>query len=162
MSTSFDQIALTPEQKRHVVQLSEQTGMPWDEVLDSALAAYHPHVGPGSKTEAGDVIPTVAKDNDLRHQDRFEQLAQAWMADTTLCSSTTEISTHPAYQQIIGMGSAALPLIFAELRKAPGHWFWALKAITGDDPVAAADRGNLVRMSAAWLRWAEANGYSPK
>jgi hypothetical protein len=45
MSTSFDQIALTLEQKRHVVQLSEQTGMPWDEVLDGALAAYHPHVG---------------------------------------------------------------------------------------------------------------------
>lgn len=42
MSSQLDQIALTPEQKRHVVRLAEQTGMPWDEVLGNALAAYRP------------------------------------------------------------------------------------------------------------------------
>lgn len=42
---------------------------------------------------------------------------------------------HPAYQQIIGMGEKALPLILRDLRDRPtGHWFWALNAITGEEP----------------------------
>ena len=64
-------------------------------------------------------------------------------------SSITEMATHPAYQQIIGMCDAALPLIFAELRRNPDQWFWALKAITGADPVAATDRGNMRAMAQA-------------
>jgi len=57
------------------------------------------------------------------------------------------------------MGDAALPLIFQELRREPDHWFWALKAITGEDPVAESDRGRLDKMTTAWLKWAEQNGY---
>jgi hypothetical protein len=41
-----------------------------------------------------------------------------------------DMVTHPAYQQIIGLGKEALPLLFGELRRAPDHWFWALRAIT--------------------------------
>ncbi|HET6880615.1 MAG TPA: hypothetical protein VFI31_10695 [Pirellulales bacterium] len=90
---------------------------------------------------------------------RFHQLAGEWKQATLLTSSGTEMLLHPAYQQIIGMGPEAVPLLVAELRRDPDHWFWALKAITGEDPVAEGDRGNLARMTDAWLKWAEQRGY---
>ena len=55
---------------------------------------------------------------------------------TAMFSSITEIAMHPAYQQIIGMGSIAIPFIMRELENRPAHWFWALKSITGEDPVS--------------------------
>ena len=36
MSTSPDQIILTPEQKQRLAQLSDETGRRWDELLDEA------------------------------------------------------------------------------------------------------------------------------
>ena len=92
-------------------------------------------------------------------ESRFRDLVCEWKKATLFTSSITEIATRPAYQQIIGMGKAALPLIFAELRREPDHWFWALKAITGDDPVPPAARGDMERMAQAWLVWAKNRGY---
>lgn len=100
-----------------------------------------------------------APGSDAARQRRFQDLRRQWKEETLFSSSITEIATHPAYQQIIGMGRDALPLIFQELRREPDHWFWALKAITGEDPVPAADRGKLPRMAAAWLTWAGDHGY---
>lgn len=65
---------------------------------------------------------------------------------------------HPAYQAIIGMGAPALPLILEDLRQNSGHWYWALKAISNEDPVAPGDRGAIKKMKEAWLRWGEAKG----
>jgi hypothetical protein len=98
-------------------------------------------------------------DSKAANRGRFEDLARRWKEATRYSSSATEMATNPAYQQIIGMGPAAIPLILEELRKSPDHWFWALTAITGADPVPAADRGNVSRMAAAWLEWAGAHGY---
>lgn len=92
-------------------------------------------------------------------ESRFHALARQWKEETPFLSSVTEMATHPAYQQVIGMGEAVLPLIFAELRREPDHWFWALQAITGENPVPPADRGNLRRMADAWLTWATEHGY---
>ena len=89
---------------------------------------------------------------------RFADLAQEWREATAFTSSATAMAMHPAYQQIIGMGEAALPSIFQELRREPDHWFWALKAITGEEPVLPADRGQIDRMTKAWLHWAEQRG----
>lgn len=90
---------------------------------------------------------------------RFRELVRQWKEATAYLSSITDMSMHPAYQQIIGMGEAAVPLLFEELRREPDHWFWALKSITGEDPVAPDDRGKLDRMTHAWLEWAQAHGY---
>ncbi|HWY86669.1 MAG TPA: hypothetical protein VNX28_08090 [Gemmataceae bacterium] len=92
-------------------------------------------------------------------EQRFRELARQWKEETQYTSSTTEMVMHPAYQQIIGMGREALPLLFTALRQKPDHWFWALKAITGEDPVVPADRGKIRRMAQAWLDWAERRGY---
>ena len=92
-------------------------------------------------------------------EQKFRALTAAWQSETILRSSVTAIATHPAYQRIIGMGACVVPLILRELEMRPNHWFWALKAITGCDPVAPSERGRLKNMAEAWLRWAKQEGY---
>lgn len=90
---------------------------------------------------------------------KFLLLKAEWEADTFLSSSITQICMHPAYQEIIGMGESAIPLILAEIQRVPGHWFWALRAISGVDPTSPEDRGNISRMTEAWLSWGREGGY---
>jgi hypothetical protein len=92
-------------------------------------------------------------------QKRFDRLADQWRKETAFDSSLTDMSMHPAYQQIIGMGRAAIPLILRDLSKEPDHWFWALKAITGDDPVPSDHYGNITQMALDWLQWGARNGF---
>jgi hypothetical protein len=90
---------------------------------------------------------------------RFERLAAEWKSATKVLSSITSKAMHPAYQQIIGMGPEVLPLILARLEEAPDHWFWALKAISGEDPVPPEGRGKIEEMRQAWLEWGRKKGY---
>lgn len=92
-------------------------------------------------------------------QEEFQRLARQWREETFYTSSMTEIASHPAYQKIIQFGRDVLPSIFSELRERPGHWFHALKVITGADPVLAEDRGRINKMRDAWLNWATQLGY---
>jgi hypothetical protein len=91
-------------------------------------------------------------------EQRFRRLAAEWKSSRGATSSLTAMAVHPAYQQIIGMGPAAVPLLLAELEREPDHWFWALKSITGADPVSAEHQGKLNEMTAAWIRWGQAQG----
>lgn len=88
---------------------------------------------------------------ELRRQ--FESLSDRWKEESRYLSSTTEIATNPAYQRIIGMGMPVVPLILEDLRKQPYHWFWALNAITGEDPVPEWMRGHVREMADAWINW---------
>ncbi len=90
---------------------------------------------------------------------KFQELKAIWNADTAILSSITEIAMHPAYQQIIGMGRSAVPLILEEMNEKPGHWFWALKSITGEDPVLPEQRGRIKEMTKEWLSWGKEQGY---
>jgi len=91
-------------------------------------------------------------------KDRFMKHAAAWQSDCAYLSSVREMAIHPAYQQIIGMGQDALPFIFAALEREPDHWFWALRAITQEDPVLTEHRGQISRMAQDWLDWARSRG----
>lgn len=64
----------------------------------------------------------------------------------------------PTYQQIIGMGECAVPFILEELRREPDLWFWALKSITGSDPVPPELAGNIDEMARCWVEWGLAEG----
>lgn len=90
---------------------------------------------------------------------RFLKLKHEWEADTAALSSITEIAMHPAYQQIIGMGPIVVSLIIREMVKEPNHWFWALKSITGEDPVTPEKRGRIREMTEAWLLWWRKKGH---
>jgi hypothetical protein len=69
----------------------------------------------------------------------FQELANQWRRETAHLSLAIKKVTHPAYQRIIGLGLDAVPLILRELQRRSGHWFWALKAITGEDPAQPED-----------------------
>ena len=89
---------------------------------------------------------------------RFQRLARIWSEECAHLSSIREMVLHPAYQQVVGMGPSALPFIFAELERRPDHWFWALRAITQEDPVPPEHRGNVAQMTRDWLEWSGRKG----
>ena len=89
----------------------------------------------------------------------FAELAQTWREEHKFMSSITDMVLLSSYQRIIGLGPDVVPLLLGELDRRPDHWFWALQAITGEDPVPFRSRGNLGEMSAAWITWGRQRGY---
>ena len=100
---------------------------------------------------------SVSRQNGVKQ--RFYLLSALWKNDTQYLSSMNEMVLHPAYQQIVGMGPVAIPLILLELKRDPDYWFEALKSIAGIDPVVENDMGNLSKMVESWLDWGVVNGY---
>jgi hypothetical protein len=101
--------------------------------------------------------PTITPPETI--EQRFRRLEAAWVAATGVLSDDADIVEHPAFREIIGMGEAVVPLMLRDLEQRPRLWVWALPQITGEDPVPVPDRGNIARMSEAWLRWGKAKGY---
>ncbi len=89
----------------------------------------------------------------------FDSLVDRWKQERGPSSSTTELAMCPSYQRIIGLGPAVVPLLLRSLERAPDHWFWALKAITGADPVPPPHRGKVREMAQDWLAWGREQGY---
>jgi hypothetical protein len=92
-------------------------------------------------------------------EETFLELAAQWRRETGMMSLVTKMSMHSAYQRIIGMGHAVIPLILRELEQEPDHWFWALQAITGANPVKKEQRGRMKQMAEAWIDWGKSHGY---
>ena len=90
---------------------------------------------------------------------KFQSLAQDWKRETRFASLTNQMFLIPSYQRIIGLGPGAIPLILRELQKEPNHWFWALAALTGENPVDRASAGNVQEMTHEWLEWGRGRGY---
>ena len=88
----------------------------------------------------------------------FERLVEEWKHDTRFMSSPIEKAAHPAYRRIISMGRPVLPLLLQELQREPNHWFTALSAITGENPVPEEARGRIGRMAQHWIDWAVERG----
>ena len=93
-------------------------------------------------------------------RERFRKLADQWEYETVLLSSTEQVTEHPAHQEIVSMGEPVVPLILDRMQSQGGHWFHALRDITGADPVDPDDRGNVPAMQEAWLDWGERNGFA--
>ena len=89
--------------------------------------------------------------------EKFEVLADAWL-DHQAGRSSLDLM-HPAHQQIIGMGAAAIPHLLREVNRRSGNWFAALRAIAGESPVIPEGRGDFEAATAAWLDWGRRNGY---
>jgi len=93
-------------------------------------------------------------------KEKFERLTKRWKSETEVLSTIQEKAMHPAYQQIIGMGKEAIPLILNQMAREPDHWFWALKSITNEDPVPEEAKGDVIQMTKFWLEWGQSNGLS--
>jgi hypothetical protein len=102
---------------------------------------------------------TKANEQSAAQAALFQELAERWREERGPTSSTTDMALCPSYQRIIGMGPAAVPLLLRELELRPDHWFWALKSITGADPVPPASRGKVREMARLWLEWGRNQGY---
>ena len=96
----------------------------------------------------------------------FNVLADKWEKETAFHSNDYFIVNHPAYQKIIEMGEAVLPLIFREMETNGGYWFWALRIITGANPEPPPDIPSagwvaldIKAIRKAWLHWAREQGY---
>jgi hypothetical protein len=89
----------------------------------------------------------------------FQKLLFNWKEETVFSSSTSDITSHEAYLGIIGLGRTVVPLIIREMEKEGGHWFVALKAITGENPVPQEHWGDLPRMTEDWLAWGRRKGH---
>lgn len=92
-------------------------------------------------------------------EQQFAALAATWKQDRGPYSSSARLAEHSAYQQIIALGPAVVPLLLRELEHEPDHWFRALEALTGAHPVPEASQGRLHDMARAWLDWGHAQGF---
>jgi len=90
---------------------------------------------------------------------RFQWLKDQWRNERNpIVSSVETLTRSKSYQEIIGLGEKAIPFILSELRSEgdePDHWFPALAAITGENPVPPESRGRIQEMALAWLKWGE-------
>ena len=89
----------------------------------------------------------------------FERLTVEWKQETAHLSSPAAIAEHPAYQEIIGMGERAIPLILRDLQQTRDQWFRALRTIAKESPIRPEDRGNVDAMASAWVDWGKKRRY---
>ena len=90
-------------------------------------------------------------------EELFRRLVAQWQNETAHLSLVIKKVMHPAYQRIIGLGPAAIPLLIQELQHSPGHWTWALRAITGEDPTQPDD--SVTQAAQAWVQWGKERHY---
>src|SRR5438046_2199135 len=92
-------------------------------------------------------------------REQVTRLLAQWRAEAAFFSSSTERNAHPAYQEIISLGQAALPHLLRDLEQTyDGHLSKALAAITGARPVPPEARGRIRQVAEVWLRGARDNG----
>lgn len=117
--------------------------------LDHAPATYSIRI-PSLRAEPEE--PSRA-DTDVRAE--FERLKEQWEEKSEYMSVLTDMVLLQEYQEIIGLGRPAVPLIIDELRKGGDHWFWALAAIAREDHAAGAK--NFEEAAARWINWYESS-----
>jgi hypothetical protein len=94
-----------------------------------------------------------------RNRERFRRLADEWKEQSRFLSNTMQSAMLKPYQRIIGMGWDAVPFILEELEREPRQWFWALEAITEENPVPPEAAGKLLPMAQAWIDWGKQHGF---
>jgi hypothetical protein len=92
-------------------------------------------------------------------RERFQRLAAQWKEESRHMSNAAQMAMLRPYQQIIGMGPSAIPLLLDELRREPDHWFWALQMITDENPIPTEAAGKVRLMAQAWVDWGIREGY---
>lgn len=91
----------------------------------------------------------------------FKKQVEIWKDETGNLSSMRKALSHPSYLRIIGLARYSTDyqiekLLLNELSIEPDHWFSALTAITGDDPVQPEDDFDIA--VERWLEWGRKKG----
>lgn len=90
---------------------------------------------------------------------RFLRLVADWKDQSRYLSNSAQMAMLRPYQRIIGMGLPVVPLILEELQREPDQWFWALEAITEENPVPSEAAGVVKLMAQAWVDRGRGRGY---
>jgi hypothetical protein len=108
-------------------------------------------------------IPALSPQPPLKEplEARFARLATEWKRDSRFLSNSAQMAMLRPYQRIIGMGMPVVPLILKELAREPDQWFWALEAITEENPVSPQAAGKVSLMAQAWIDWGKSQGLLP-
>jgi hypothetical protein len=88
----------------------------------------------------------------------FKRHERKWKRETRHLSDPAQKYLHPSYARVIGLGWPAVSLILRTLKRQPDDWFYALRAITGANPVTPAMAGDMPLMVRAWIKWGEQRG----
>jgi len=95
---------------------------------------------------------------DYEFEQKFNRLVGQWRRRTMFMSRAADITSDFAYYQIIGLGPTVVPLILRQVQRGEGHWFLALRALTGENPVKTDEAGSLTKMAQSWLEWGKQRG----
>ena len=87
----------------------------------------------------------------------FRKLVEEWETETEFLSDLGKVVLHPAYQGMIGLGPQVIPLILREMQHRPLEWFWALRALTRENPAESCS--GFQQITNAWLEWGKQQGY---
>ncbi|NCX95623.1 MAG: hypothetical protein EBX41_04300 [Chitinophagia bacterium] len=107
-----------------------------------------------SRHGLGKITSSTASLDTQSLEAKFLQYKEIWENETLLLSDTSKIISHPAYLNIIRLGSPVLPFILKDMEQTQNHWFFALQQITGENPVLKEHSGNIEEMINDWLNWA--------
>ena len=160
-SPSIDEVSLEREKRRQAQEYARQMAEYYESRV-AELTAHARKLGEAAmllQRQVEEREREQAKEVDAELEQTFRALADKWRLETRMLSSDSDIAANFSYHQIIGMGEKALPLIFREMRERGGRWFWALRAITRQNPIRPEDRGNVRRMTEAWLEWGRRHKY---
>jgi uncharacterized protein (DUF1778 family) len=154
-------LRLDREQLQLIEEAAETTGLNRTAWMRSVLVrnARHEVAAARARLQEAEARSSGPVEDTAAMTEEFKHLAREWKQDTAFESSLTRLALHPAYQRIIGLGRRALPLILTELRREPDHWFWALRSISGENPVPPEQVGDVEAMRRLWLDWGRQQGH---
>jgi hypothetical protein len=92
----------------------------------------------------------------LKHH--FDKLKDRWLDETRFFSSNFQSMQHPTYFKILSLGESIVPFMLNDLIENKTHWFKALSALTGVNPIQPQNAGNINEMIRDWARWGKQNG----
>ena len=152
-------IAISDERLLKLQQVAAQMNVSIEELVLMSIESSIAQGAVSSPNTAQDILKENAEIS-TEVVDKFYALATEWQNEVAGMSSTAQMSQHPAYQEIISMGTKIVPLLLSELKKNPLYWLAALSAITGENPVKPEQRGRVKQMASAWMEWGRNQGYA--
>lgn len=83
----------------------------------------------------------------------FRRLADQWKTETAHISQISTKMQHSAFRSILNMGRSVVPMILKEIEREPGHWFYALNFLTGENPIPKDFTGTVEEALNLWIYW---------
>lgn len=90
---------------------------------------------------------------------KFETLKNKWEENTKNSSFLSDIFEDSNYKSIKELGNNAIPYIFNEIEANPRIWMFALYDITGENPIASENIGQIDKMQGDWRNWGKNKNY---